>query len=378
MLTTRDPEQLIGAAMRVIQGGNAPASAEELEFHLDAAIEMHDQVKVYELVPQIAKLSITELSVIRARLQAAFGRDFSKRDFDKAIRDAQASARTRARGPLPEIRVSNRALRDISRDALGALHKANNPPTLFVRSGEMVYVGSDELGRPSIKTVTESHLRGRLDRSANYLRSTMNGENPTPPPLDVVKDIMALSADQWGLPPLSCVVETPTLRPEGTVLDKPGYDAESHMYYQPAPGLEVLPVPDDPMSDDIEAARNLINEAIGEFPYADEASRANIYGLLLTPILRPAYCGCTPIALIDAPKAGTGKSLLVDTVSTIATGRPSAMTPFPAAVRLSASTTLRACSLHQRSLLSSPPKNTSRAFWGLLKTSVCRIMPHGW
>ena len=69
---------------------------------------------------------------------------------------------------------------------------------------------------------------------------------------------------------------------------------------------------------------------IQDFPFEDDASRANAIALLLTPILRHTFEGCVPLALIDAPQEGTGKSLFTDLVSFIATGRnaPKRVAPY--------------------------------------------------
>jgi len=83
------------------------------------------------------------------------------------------------------------------------------------------------------------------------------------------------------------------------------------------------------MRDHIEVALNLIDQVIGEFPFADQASKANAVAAMLTPIIRPAVDAPTPMGLIDAPEAGTGKSLLADVISIIATGRPSEMFSAP-------------------------------------------------
>ncbi|HWR50070.1 MAG TPA: hypothetical protein VN428_03130, partial [Bryobacteraceae bacterium] len=57
-------------------------------------------------------------------------------------------------------------------------------------------------------------------------------------------------------------------------------------------------------------------------PFADEPSRANALASMLTPLVRPAIEGPVPLALFDAPQAGTGKTLLAEVVAGIATGRP--------------------------------------------------------
>ena len=80
-----------------------------------------------------------------------------------------------------------------------------------------------------------------------------------------------------------------------------------------------------PSQEEREAALALILETIGEFPYVDEADLANALALLLTPFLRPAIKRHVPLALLDAPKPGTGKGLFSDVVSIIATGTSSAV-----------------------------------------------------
>ncbi len=117
--------------------------------------------------------------------------------------------------------------------------------------------------------------------------------------------------------------------PNGTVLDTPGYDAMSRILYQPSPDLKMRPIPEDPETDEIQEAVAVVEDAIGEFPFCGPADRANMYALLLTPLIRPAISGCTPIALIDAPQAGTGKSLLANVLSVIVSGREAAFMNMP-------------------------------------------------
>jgi hypothetical protein len=83
------------------------------------------------------------------------------------------------------------------------------------------------------------------------------------------------------------------------------------------------------MRDHIDVALDLIGQVIGEFPFVDQASKANAIAAMLTPIVRPAIDAPAPMALFDAPEAGTGKSLLADVISIIATGRPGEMFSAP-------------------------------------------------
>jgi hypothetical protein len=231
---------------------------------------------------------------------------------------------------LPSIYFNNRQLRDVSTEALEALQAANDPPFLFVRSGVMVAVIRDEKQRQVIGDVGESALRGRMTRSANYFKRNAKGEPAEyPPPIEAVKDVLALEPSQWGFQPLDGVVEAPILRPDGSILENPGYDAVTGLYYAPDPNLSIPPIVENPSSDQVAAALQFITSAIGEFPYKDGASWANAIAAFLTPIVKPAINAPAPLALFDAPQAGTGKSLLADVLSIVATGRPGEMFSAP-------------------------------------------------
>lgn len=320
-----------GDAMRGMPPADVTKLDPELEFDIASAIAANDLGRIFGMVARIAGERDEAIEALRIRLSGHFKRDFSKRTFNQFLERERDRARVAAprASVLPPINISNRQLRDISGESIAALRQANDPPQLFIRSGEMVYIGIDEESRPKILAATESHLRGRLARSADFYRSTDSGDRSVPPPVDAVKDIFSLPPDRWGLPALNAIVEVPTLRRDGTLVDTPGYDRQSRLFYAPVRNLRLPPMPEEICSDHVDIAKTLIDEAIGEFPYADESSRANLYGLLLTPILRPALGGCTPLALVDAPQAGTGKSLLVDVFAMITTGRPAPMMPYP-------------------------------------------------
>ena len=236
---------------------------------------------------------------------------------------------------LPIVIVNNRELRDASAEAIAALQKANDPPTLFCRSGEMVTVRGDELGRHAISCVSESLLRGRMTRSADFRRlvhdKNRNSHYPSVnPPIDVVRDVLALAPDVWGFPALESVTESPLLRSDGSVLSAEGYDHVTRVYYAPSPSLRLPAIPDEPGADDVVTAVAVLDEVLEGFPFVDGASKANAYAMLLTPIVRRAVAGSVPIALVDAPQAGTGKSLLAEIVALIHTGSDAAMQPAPA------------------------------------------------
>lgn len=182
--------------------------------------------------------------------------------------------------------------------------------------------------KPYTEALSESALRGCMARRSDFItiKEGTKGElkkSPVPPPLDVVKDTLALGT--WEFPALLGIVESPVVRPDGTILSRPGYDHATFLYHCPAPGLSVPEIPDCPTNSDLQTAVQLLAEIFCDFPFDSDASRANALAALLTPILRTMIDGPVPLCIIDKPQAGIGASLLAEVISVIATGRRAAM-----------------------------------------------------
>ena len=171
--------------------------------------------------------------------------------------------------PKPDIVVTDQQLGELTNLTITALYEANAPPKLYVRSGELVRLRCDEKGKPSIESLTDSILRKHMADAANFYKESGKGQTATTPPVYVAKNILALEG--WRFPALSCVVEIPVLRPDGSIVASAGYDRSTGVYYWPDPSLKVPPISDSPSRDEIKQSVELILEAIGEFPYVDEA-----------------------------------------------------------------------------------------------------------
>ena len=214
-----------------------------------------------------------------------------------------------------------------------APRRAEYNPITFVQSARLIQIGRDEKQHPIIRQMGIAEVKNTLTGSANYFRTREKGGETylvgSTPPKDIAEDILALNPGKWPFPPLVAIVETPVIRPDGSILDNPGYDAVTSLYYAPRGNMEACRVPLKPTQADIDAALALIWDTIGEFPYVGIADKANALGLLLTPIMRPAIRRHIPLCLIDAPKQGTGKGLFSDCVSIIATGETASILTAP-------------------------------------------------
>jgi hypothetical protein len=212
------------------------------------------------------------------------------------------------------IVVNGRYMRDITRDGVAALERANGgDPTLFVRGGALVRAVHAEDGL-AVGPLRHAALKGLLDRAANFVKVSDGKAVPARPPDDVVEDILV--SHSLPLPRLREVARAPLLLPDGRLLAADGYDAESGVLLE-LRGLDGVRG-DLPLS---EAAALLRDELLVDFPFADEASLAHAVGMFAQPFARLLVDGPTPLYLVEAPAQGTGKGLLADLVGVVAEGR---------------------------------------------------------
>ena len=157
-----------------------------------------------------------------------------------------------------------------------------------------------------------------MDRSAQFVRWNYRKKEFTKcdPPLDVA--VRFLQHRDWDLPVLSGLISAPTIRSDGSLLVEPGYDSKTGLLYNPR-GVVFPPILKHPTKDDAVKALELLKGLLVGFPFVDEASRAVALSLFLTAIARPCL-DFTPIHGFTAPLPGTGKSLIVDAATIIATG----------------------------------------------------------
>jgi hypothetical protein len=140
---------------------------------------------------------------------------------------------------------------------------------------------------------------------------------PVDTPAKVAETLLARDGE-WNFPKVAGVISTPTLRPDGTIIDQEGYDAETRLLLLAPPPMP--PIPDQPTKDDALRALALLEDLLVEFPLVGDVDRSVALSAFITPVVRGAF-PVAPMHAASAPVAGTGKSYLFDCVSTIAIGR---------------------------------------------------------
>jgi primase-like protein len=207
---------------------------------------------------------------------------------------------------------------------------------LLIDAGVPLYQRGGMLVRPIIEIVDASHgrktkvaqlknidavyLRDLLSRQADWLRYDARRKKllPTNPPSEIPLTMLG-RVGEWGYPKLSGVISTPTMRLDGSILDQPGYDEETRLLLIEPPPMPRIP--DAPTRDDALQALALLEDLLQEFPFNNnEVAKAVALAAIITPVVRAAFL-VAPLFLSNAPVAGSGKSYLWDTVSTIAIGQ---------------------------------------------------------
>ncbi|MGF3025564.1 hypothetical protein ACQVP2_22400 [Methylobacterium aquaticum] len=159
----------------------------------------------------------------------------------------------------------------------------------------------------------------RFQRFDSRLQSWVNANPP-----DKMSATLLAREGRWRLSPISGIVTTPTLRPDGSLLTAPGYDPATRLYLMLDEDVVLPDIPDRPGRDEAEAALRLLSDLLTEFPFVGPVDRAVALSAILTAVVRPSL-GAAPAHGIRASTAGTGKSFLVDLFAAIATGRPCAV-----------------------------------------------------
>ncbi len=150
--------------------------------------------------------------------------------------------------------------------------------------------GTDAKGKPKFRTEIEVYR-----------------EETTPPAQMLTA---ALAGTSWsGLKPLRGIAGAPLLRPDGTLLQDPGYDERTGLFL--ASKIPLGRVPDKPTAQQVRTARDFIlNRLLDDFPWVSPADKANYTGLLVTPILRKYQRSLIPFGVYTATMPGSGKTIL--------------------------------------------------------------------
>lgn len=194
----------------------------------------------------------------------------------------------------------------------------------------------------SFAQVAPMALVDMMSKSASFARWDARKEELVR--ADPPEKLAAIVLDRAGRRPFreaSGIATAPTLRPDGSVLWREGWDEATRLVMVPDPSLRMPEgwLDRDPTRREAEDALDLLDGLLDAFPFADRPpgrdgegrgrggwsrdslDRSVALSMLLTPVARGA-CIAVPLHGIRATAAGSGKSFLADVASAILTGCP--------------------------------------------------------
>lgn len=310
-----DPRKIVEAAIA------AGVKAQELA-PLIAAV--HDDITRDELISQVSHLRKVGKGVLTGEVKRYRRRN---RRGLRAVDPADPAP------DRPTILVQAGRLHELVLEAEAALLSSPGPQ-VYQRSGSLVRVIRTEslsirgLERPQgallICPLDAAYLQGRMTGAATWLKEDARRADLVTCDAPVrIAEVLLSSHGDWKAPALIGTIEAPTLRPDGSILETPGYDSSTGLLYDP--GETVFPtIPESPSPSDAQAALRTLLQLVGGFPFVDPTDRSGAIAAMLTALVRKSLPSA-PLFAFSAPKMRSGKSLLADVGAMLATGRPCAV-----------------------------------------------------
>jgi len=181
--------------------------------------------------------------------------------------------------------------------------------------------GGRQIDAPRLVHVRAHHMAEAFTKAAHWERFDMRaGDWISTDCSQRLAETYLAREGQWRLPVLTGIINCPTLRDDGSILDQPGYDAQTGLLFDPQ-GERFPLLPREPDRATAQRALGFLRDLIGSFPFVTPADRSVALSAILTTLIRRSL-PTAPLHGFNAPTAGTGKSMLVDLASIIATSRP--------------------------------------------------------
>ena len=188
-------------------------------------------------------------------------------------------------------------------------------PNLYVQDGMPVYVAhkTNLAGGSAVNVLplTADRLNLLLAKHVATHKVGKNGLPQLASTTAAMRNAVVQNDDWPGLPILTGIISTPTLRPDGSLIQDTGWDSATGLYYEPS--LKIDRVPDVITDEQVRTSREFVfSKVFGEFCWASPGDFANYLALLVSPMLRPYVKTTTPFGMVTASTPGSGKTNLTD------------------------------------------------------------------
>lgn len=263
---------------------------------------------------ELLRIASTDSSVAAERVSVVAEQNYvaTERNSVATERNSVATERGPVTAGRPEIIIDHDEY-VVVRKSIEALR---NEADIYQRGGVLVHTLRDDDGRLAIRTLPQACLRERLTRAARFMRHARDGDLVPAHPTTWLVGAVDAHGEYHGIRRLAGISDLPVVRPDGSVWMTPGYDATTGVLYEPPCGADSPTI-----GGDANTALDTLLEVICDFPFEAREHQSAWLAALLTPLARFAFRGPAPLFLVDANVRGAGKSLLVQIISMIVTGR---------------------------------------------------------
>jgi hypothetical protein len=279
---------------------------------IDNDIDRTEEIRAFAEKYHIKKVSDVE-SVIK-KLRVAM-----KERAKKAARDKlkEQVGKPQADGRITVMHVVGRP--DLNADACIAAMKQRG--ALVYRRGNKCVriegVGTDD---PSMSTIDSAEAM--VEAIAPHVVYLID-DDVADPPANVAKTI--IHRTRAALDTIQNIIRAPTLRPDCSILDQPGYDPATQLFYAPVAGFVMPEVPEHPSKEEALRARDTLLKPIARYPFTPLDRAVALSGMVIAGC-RGAL-GNTPATDLNATAPGSGKGKLAQVMAGIALGRRAAAVP---------------------------------------------------
>ena len=307
---------------------NTPEGADRSALFMSAVLSMKAHGRT---VDEIERLFARYPNGIAAKYAGRLRQEVERAYFKPDQSDKSGADATKGRNTdKPTIKIVPGDIERIVDDSEAALIDADRG--VYQRGAEIVSVSeaklatfnSGEVIGQRIYAHAESVLAEDLCASADYVKFDTRSKKfvPSDPPAKIVK-ILKDRKGRLRLPVLQGITAVPIVRPDGSIRVEPGYDPVTGLLLDPL-GTVFPDLDAHPTRAHADKALGVLLDLIASFPFVEPADQGVAISTFLTAVHRRSL-RTAPLHAFSSPVAGSGKSLLVDIASMIATGHEAAV-----------------------------------------------------
>jgi hypothetical protein len=182
------------------------------------------------------------------------------------------------------------------------------------------FCGHDGGMKTNIRKSPIAHVKAELSDCADWY-VVKDGKPTSAPVHDGAVSAVLAAADWPDLKIIRGIINSPIFRRDGSILQTPGYDPASEIYYDDSSCKNLAAISPDPSKSDCAKALADLRYVLKDFPFPDpDLAFAVWLSAIFTRLMRFAFSGNVPMFAVDAGMSSSGKGLVALSAIMISTG----------------------------------------------------------